>query len=94
MVKALLVMLALFVSVLTAVNAQDQTIQGDTYYRAQYLGRGYVAKVFTYAAQDDPTAELFINDYNLESSNIKLDSLPGLMKELQAQKVPIAGIGT
>ncbi|KAB7729948.1 hypothetical protein F5984_12230 [Rudanella paleaurantiibacter] len=67
---------------------------GDTYYWAQFMGRSYVAKAFTYANQADPTADLFINDYNLESNAAKLDSIIGLVKELQAQKVPITGIGT
>jgi endo-1,4-beta-xylanase len=67
---------------------------GDTYYWAQYLGRDYIRKAFLYASQADPTAELFLNDYNLESNPAKLDSIINLAKELKAQGIPIAGIGT
>lgn len=67
---------------------------GDTYYWASYLGRGYIAKTFNYAKEACPDCELFINDYNLEYSTAKLDSVIGLVKELQAQKVPISGIGS
>jgi endo-1,4-beta-xylanase len=70
------------------------TSTGDTYYWAQYLGRDYIRKAFLYASQADPTAELFLNDYNLESNPAKLDSIINLAKELKAQGIPIAGIGT
>lgn len=70
------------------------TEPSDTFYWAQYLGRGYIAKAFTYASQADPTATLFINDYNLESSPAKVDSLVKLVNELKAANVPIHGIGT
>ncbi|MBC7948451.1 MAG: endo-1,4-beta-xylanase [Chitinophagaceae bacterium] len=67
---------------------------GGTYYWAQYLGRGYIAKAFNYAKQIDPTAELFLNDYNLESNSAKLDSIIALAAELKAQNAGITGIGT
>ncbi|MDZ7935110.1 MAG: endo-1,4-beta-xylanase, partial [Emticicia sp.] len=67
---------------------------GDKYYWAQYLGRAYIAKTFNYARENCSDCELFINDYNLEFSVAKLDSTIGLVKELQAQKVPVTGIGT
>ena len=66
---------------------------GDTYYWAQYLGRGYIAKTFRYAHEVNPDCDLFVNDYNLESNAAKLDSTLGLIKELQAQNVPVTGIG-
>jgi endo-1,4-beta-xylanase len=67
---------------------------GDAYYWAQYLGRDYIRKAFLYASQADPTAELFLNDYNLESNAAKLDSVINLAKQLKAQGINIAGIGT
>lgn len=70
------------------------TSTGDTYYWAQYLGRDYIRKAFLYASQADPTAELFLNDYNLESNPAKLDSIIKLAQDLKAQGIPIAGIGT
>lgn len=70
------------------------TDASDTFYWGQYLGRGYIVKAFTYASQADPTALLFINDYNLESGSAKVDSLVKLVGELKAAGVPIHGIGT
>lgn len=67
---------------------------GDTYYWAQYLGRGYIAKTFKYAREVNPDCDLFVNDYNLESNSAKLDSTIGLVKELLSQNVPVTGIGT
>jgi len=70
------------------------TDASDTFYWGQYLGRGYIAKAFTYASQADPTALLFINDYNLEAGSAKVDSLIKIVNELKAANVPIHGIGT
>jgi endo-1,4-beta-xylanase len=74
-------------------NPTPGTTTGDAFYWSEYLGRGYVAKVFNYAHAADPNVPLFINDYNLESDNVKLDSLIGLVNELKTQGVPISGIG-
>lgn len=66
----------------------------DTFYWAEYLGRAYLAKAFTYANQADPTALLFINDYNLEAGSAKVDSLVKIVTALKEANVPIHGIGT
>jgi endo-1,4-beta-xylanase len=66
----------------------------DQFYWYPVLGRSYIASAFTYASQADPSALLFINDYNLESSTAKLDSLIAMVNALKAQNVPIHGIGT
>lgn len=66
----------------------------DTFYWGQYLGRSYIANAFTYASQADPTALLFINDYNLEAGSAKVDSLVKIVTALKAANVPIHGIGT
>ncbi|WP_028297677.1 endo-1,4-beta-xylanase [Olivibacter sitiensis] len=66
----------------------------DVFYWGQYLGRDYVKNAFTYAHEADPTALLFINDYNLEASPVKLDSLIAMVDWLKASNVPIHGIGT
>ncbi|MFI5130306.1 MAG: endo-1,4-beta-xylanase [Chitinophagales bacterium] len=67
---------------------------GDTYYWAEWLGRAYVAKAFNYAREYDATADLFLNDYNLESNTVKLDSFVALANQLKTQGVPITGVGT
>jgi len=71
-----------------------QTVSPDMFFWGKYLGRGYIANVFNWAHAADPDALLFINDYNLEYSSLKLDSLIAFVKELQSQNVPISGIGT
>ncbi|RYY82784.1 MAG: endo-1,4-beta-xylanase, partial [Chitinophagaceae bacterium] len=47
-----------------------------------------------YAREADATADLYLNDYNLEYSTAKLDSIVALANELKADGVPITGIGT
>jgi endo-1,4-beta-xylanase len=65
----------------------------DNFYWADYLGRGYIANAFRWANAADPAAKLFINDYNLESDNRKLDSTIALINELKSAGVPIHGVG-
>lgn len=77
----------------------------DVFYWGNYLGDrdssgtlrtngdSMVAKAFRYAHEADPTAKLFINDYNQEVSARKTDSLIALVKRLKAAGVPIDGVG-
>ncbi|MCL6525093.1 MAG: endo-1,4-beta-xylanase [Thermoflavifilum sp.] len=64
------------------------------FYWAKYLGPNYIARAFQYAHQADPQAELFYNDYDLESNPRKLAGVLKLVRTLRAQQVPISGIGT
>jgi endo-1,4-beta-xylanase len=75
-------------------NPTPGTTTNDTWYWAEYLGRDYVAKAFNYAHAADPNVPLFINDYNLESDPVKLDSLLALISELKSKNVPISGVAT
>jgi len=59
-----------------------------------FLGKNGVLSAFNYAHQADPDALLFINDFNLESNTVKLDSLVSFVNWLKAQGAPINGIGT
>lgn len=81
-----------------ALRTKDNTTipagSTDYFIWQQYLGRDYALKAFKYAKAADPNAMLFINEYNLESSTAKLDSLIAYVKELQAKGAPIDGIGT
>jgi endo-1,4-beta-xylanase len=70
------------------------TITSDAFYWAQYLGRDFALKAFNYAKAADPSALLFINDYNLESDNRKLDSLLAFVNELKGKGARVDGIGT
>ena len=66
----------------------------DYFYWADYLGKEYIADAFRWANAADPSAKLFINDYNLESDNRKLDSLIKIINELKAAAVLVSGVGT
>lgn len=66
----------------------------DIFVWQNYLGRDYAAKAFTYAKAADPGADLYMNDFNLESSLTKLDAFVALAKELKAANSGITGVGT
>ncbi len=61
---------------------------------SHYLGRDFGVKAFNYAKAADPTADLFINDYNLETSSRKLDSLIKYVAEIRGKGAKVDGIGT
>ncbi|HEY0039465.1 MAG TPA: endo-1,4-beta-xylanase [Flavisolibacter sp.] len=61
---------------------------------SHYLGRDFGVKAFNYAKAADPTADLFINDYNLETSSAKLDSLIKYVAEIRTKGAKVDGIGT
>jgi endo-1,4-beta-xylanase len=69
----------------------DGTLR-DTLWLRQ-LGPGYIADAFRWAHQADPKALLFYNDYNIEGVNPKSDAVYALVRQLQAQGVPIDGVG-
>jgi endo-1,4-beta-xylanase len=70
------------------------TATNDAFYWAQYLGRDFALKAFNYTKTADPTALLFINDYNLESDSRKLDSLIAFVNELKSKGAKVDGIGS
>ncbi|MBK7998816.1 MAG: endo-1,4-beta-xylanase [Verrucomicrobia bacterium] len=59
----------------------------------EIIGPDFVAKAFQYAHEADPKAILRYNDYGLENP-AKRKRLISLIKELQAQKVPVHAIGS
>ncbi|TAN19120.1 MAG: hypothetical protein EPN37_04160 [Chitinophagaceae bacterium] len=66
----------------------------DYLYWGKYLGKEYIARAFQYAHSADPGALLFYNDYDLEIDPTKLQAVVNLINHLQAEKIPINGIGT
>lgn len=58
----------------------------------QIIGNDYVAKAFQFAREADPQAELYYNDYSLENEP-KRNGAVRLIKELQSQGIPVAGVG-
>ena len=57
------------------------------------IGDDFIAKAFEYAHEADPKAELYYNDFALEDKP-KRDGVIGIIKKLQAQKIPIHGVGS
>jgi endo-1,4-beta-xylanase len=75
-------------------NTNTPTSASDVFVWSEYLGRDYALKAFNYAKAADPSALLFINDYNLELNNAKLDSLIAFVAELTTKGAKVDGIGT
>jgi endo-1,4-beta-xylanase len=59
----------------------------------QRLGDGFVAEAFRAARAADPSAKLYINDYNTEGMNAKSNAVYNLVRTLKQQGVPIDGVG-
>ena len=59
----------------------------------QIIGPDFIAKAFEYAHEADPKAILRYNDYGLENP-AKRQKLITLIKQMQAEKVPVMAIGT
>jgi len=57
------------------------------------IGKDYIEKCYTYAAEADPAAILFYNDFDLESKPEKLDAVLKFFANLKSKGVKIDGIG-
>ncbi|MEV0223212.1 endo-1,4-beta-xylanase [Streptomyces sp. NPDC050704] len=57
------------------------------------IGDSYIADALRAARAADPTAKLYVNDYNVEGINAKSTALYNLVKSLKEQGVPIDGVG-
>lgn len=57
------------------------------------LGESYIAEAFKLAHAADPSAKLYINDYNIEAITAKSTAMYNLVKKLKSEGVPIHGIG-
>jgi len=53
----------------------------------------YIAKSFQWAHEADPKAILFYNDYGQDGKPKKMQAILNMVKELQARKIPIHGLG-
>jgi endo-1,4-beta-xylanase len=56
------------------------------------IGEDYVAKAFAFTHEADPQAQLYYNDYLLENRGKRLGAI-ALIKKLQSQGIPVAGVG-
>jgi len=70
---------------------EDGTLRKSQWYNI--IGEDYIAEAFKFAAEADPKAELYYNDYNLEVET-KRNGAVELVKKLQRQGVKITAIGT
>jgi endo-1,4-beta-xylanase len=55
------------------------------------LGPGIIADAFRWAHAADPKADLYFNDYGVESVNAKSNAYYALIQDLKAQGVPVDG---
>src|SRR5215467_13587057 len=60
---------------------------------ATTLGAGYIDLAFQEARAADPAAQLFYNDYNLETPGLKQDSVFSRLSGMKQRGIPIDGIG-
>jgi endo-1,4-beta-xylanase len=70
---------------------EDGTLRQSQWYKI--IGEDFIAKAFEYAHAADPSAELYYNDYNLETP-AKRDGAVALVKKLKAQGLTVTAIGT
>jgi GH35 family endo-1,4-beta-xylanase/lysophospholipase L1-like esterase len=82
----------------------NEALEGDGSMRdtkwLQIIGEGseeqkydFIEHAFRWAHEADPNAELYYNDYNLESSNAKCDGAVAIVKYLQSRGIRIDGVG-
>jgi endo-1,4-beta-xylanase len=76
-----------------AANITNQFLY-SAYLGTNYNANNYILKAFQYAKLAAPTALRFINDYNLEESKAKVDSMKALVTYINSQGAYIDGIGT
>lgn len=71
---------------------EDGNFRNSIFYRL--LGEEFIDIAFKATRGADPTAKLYINEYNLDYAGPKINALIALVKRLQSRGVPIDGIGT
>lgn len=74
--------------------AEDGNGLRDCHWSRRFGQDGYIRRAFEIAAETDPDAVLFINDYNLEHLPRKGATFLRLVERLLGQGVPIGGLGT
>jgi endo-1,4-beta-xylanase len=77
--------------VLNEALNEDGTYRNDTF--LSVLGPDYIKIAFKAAADADPKAKLYYNDYNIETVGPKSDAARGIVKMLQKEGLRIDGVG-
>jgi endo-1,4-beta-xylanase len=67
------------------------SLRGDVFLTA--MGTGYIADALRTARAADPSAKLYLNDFNIEGQNSKSNAMFSLVQSLKSQGVPIDGVG-
>ncbi|KAI1370956.1 glycoside hydrolase family 10 protein [Hypoxylon crocopeplum] len=70
---------------------EDGTYRESVFYNV--LGEEFLKLAFTTAAEMDPEAKLYYNDYNLESPGLKSEGAIRIVKLLQEAGIRIDGVG-
>lgn len=69
---------------------EDGTLRQSSWQKI--IGDDYIEQAFRFAHDADPNAQLYYNDYSLESEAKRKGAL-ALVKKLKAKGIPIAGVG-
>jgi endo-1,4-beta-xylanase len=70
---------------------EDGSLRADAFSNA--MGSGYIADALRTAHAADPSAILYLNDFNIEGTGTKSNAMFNLVQSLKAQGVPIGGVG-
>jgi endo-1,4-beta-xylanase len=70
---------------------EDGTFRQSIFFNAQ--GQSYIPDALRAARAADPSAKLYINDFNIEGVNAKSTAMLNLVTSLKQQGVPIDGVG-
>ncbi|HEX4703096.1 MAG TPA: endo-1,4-beta-xylanase [Pseudonocardiaceae bacterium] len=71
----------------------DGSFRSDAFTSGFGSGPAYIAGALKTARAADPTAKLYLNDFNIEGMNAKSNAMLSLVQTLKAQGAPIDGIG-
>ncbi len=72
-----------------AIN-DDGTMRESNFYKI--IGPDWVELAFQFAAEADPDADLYYNDYNM-SRPIKMNAIHKMVKDMQAKGIKVDGVG-
>lgn len=59
----------------------------------QRIGKSYIENAFVAARKADPNAVLYYNEYNIESSQTKLDLMLAMLDDFKNRNIPVDGVG-
>lgn len=76
------------------VMPDESEMDGDDFYWGHYIGKDYAVLAFKYAREADPSAKLYVNDYNLEYNLDKCDKLIEYVNYIDQNGATVDGIGT